>query len=228
MQLILLDVEALRDKDHHDYSEIVELGAVKLRSISKSLIQAETFQSFIKPVFLQVKRKFCHFTHIEKTLLETAEPFAQVIDRFQTWIGDEETVFIGWSTHDRSMLIQNCKFHGIDSGWICTSYADLQEEVDQILGSKTNTGLKAAMDQYGIRFKGVQHRALDDALNTAAILKKILPEASETFLEKLNLNERSHSEKAENHGHGGKIDEEIIDDGTGCRSDAQRIAYKSC
>lgn len=222
MQLILLDIEALRGKEHHDLSEIVELGAVKLRSFSDSIIQIDTFQSFIHPVYFQISKKFCQLTHIEKQMLESASPFCEVLERFRKWIGDEETIFIGWSTHDRSMMIQNCRIHSLDSSWVC-SYVDLQEEVDQILGSKTNTGLKSAMDKFGIEFQGAQHRALDDALNTSRILRKILPEASEKFLNKLHLKDEFHSEttRIAQCGHGGKIDEKTYGINISCRDDVQ-------
>lgn len=229
LQFILLDIEALRGKEHHDLSEIVELGAVRLRSFQNSLEPIDTFQSFIRPVFFQVSRKFRQLTHIERDMLENADCFEGVIERFREWIGSEETIFIGWSMHDRSMMIQNCKIYGLDSSWICGSYVDLQEEADQIFGSKTTTSLKWAMEQYGIEFEGIRHRALDDALNTLKVLLRILPEAKKTFLAKLNLIDSYQSERLALCDHGGKINEEAYGISFSCRNDGQwRTVRNGC
>ena len=57
-----------------------------------------------------------------------------------------------------------------DLNWLDERWVDLQQEFDDRLGLHNSLALKHALGAMGHEFEGNQHTALDDAINTSAIL----------------------------------------------------------
>lgn len=64
----------------------------------------------------------------------------------------------------------------MDIDWI-RNYNDLQFMYSELkaAGRKQRFGLAAAIEMEQLRFVGTQHRALDDAFNTAKLLRLVYP-----------------------------------------------------
>ena len=63
------------------------------------------------------------------------------------------------------MKLKDFDVHWLDSRWV-----DLQQEFDDRLGLHNSLALKHALGAMDRDFEGTQHTALDDAINTSAIL----------------------------------------------------------
>lgn len=155
--------------------EIIELGAVKL---NEQLTEVDRFQAFVKPRLLvklapTIKRK----TKIEQVDINNAESLAQVLEQFQSFIGDEYTL-IAWGPDDLRHLRTNCEFNKLDIEWI-ENYFDLQKAYMTLRKLPSQPALKNVLAELDLEEYGNYHRGLDDALNTAKVFRKIFGEIIE-------------------------------------------------
>ncbi|MGC4377776.1 3'-5' exonuclease [Fictibacillus sp. Mic-4] len=155
-------------------SEIIEIGAVRLRMIRGELQAVDQFQSFVQPKMDTLNHRIMSLTGITKGDIITAPPFTAVIKDFQEWIGVREYYLCSWGPEDKWALITDATYHNIPIDWII-NHNDLQFLFSMLHESEKGFryGLTRALNKLNIKQEGSQHRALDDALNTAKIFKEI-------------------------------------------------------
>ncbi|WKL00263.1 exonuclease domain-containing protein [Paenibacillus amylolyticus] len=93
------------------------------------------------------------------------------MNQFIAWMGSDAYYMCSWGPDDRSKLISHCRTHQLDVAWI-TNHNDLQQQWSRTVrkeGKFRQLGLAQALEICGIEFDGTQHRALDDAINTAKV-----------------------------------------------------------
>lgn len=201
MVLIIVDLEwngAFSKKAHGYFNEIIEIGAVKL---NERMEQLDTFHSVIRPV---VSRKLSSIvtdlTSITDDELEVGVTFPGAVSSLRKWVGKEEAVLLTWSTTDLSVLLENCRyFLGSDRIPFMSSYVDAQAYCQKQLGVENGQqlGLERAGELLQLEENALDHhRALDDSLLTAAVLRRLydpaafLPlirEADDSFYDRLNF-----------------------------------------
>lgn len=100
------------------------------------------------------------------------ETYAMCFKKFIEWVGNGETKIYSWSMSDIEQLKRECRYKlpEFDVAWLNERWIDLQQEFDDQLGLHNNLALKHALGAIGCTFEGTQHTALDDAINTSAIL----------------------------------------------------------
>ena len=98
--------------------------------------------------------------------------YAPSFQRFVDWVGAEEVKIYSWSMSDIKQLRAECRYKlpDFDTGWLDARWVDLQQKFDDRLGLHNNLALKYALGAMDHDFEGRQHTALDDAINTGAIL----------------------------------------------------------
>ena len=164
----------------HGYiNEIIEFGAVKL---DKQLNITDRFSCFVKPqVGKKISSIITDLTSITDANLTDAMPFMQVMSRFKKWAGD--CVISTWGTSDILALLENCRyFGGMETIPFLQRYADMQVFVERMLNTdgKEQLGLSKAAEMLGINMDALDHhRALDDSVLTAMVLKNLY--AKESF-----------------------------------------------
>lgn len=178
MRFIITDLEwngSYTRKTHGYFNEIIEIGAVK---VDETLGSAETFHTVIRPV---ISRKLSNIvtdlTNITPEELEEGLPFQEAVKLFTEWIGEEEAVLATWSNTDLLVMMENFRYYNRNETIpFATHYVDLQRfcqhqlEVD----SGHQLGLSHAAERLGISEEGMAlHRALDDSILTARVLKKL-------------------------------------------------------
>ncbi len=201
MVLIVLDLEwngAFSKKTHGYFNEIIEIGAVKLND---RMEQLSTFHCVIRPV---VGRKLSSIvtdlTSITEEELAVGRTFPGAASLLRKWIGREEAVLLTWSTTDLSVLTENCRyFLGSDRIPFMSAYVDAQAYCQKRLGleGSQQLGLERAAGLLEIEDGGLDHhRALDDSLLTAAVLRRLydavdflplIQKADTSFYERLNF-----------------------------------------
>jgi len=182
---LVVDVEAtcwpdeqpeLRGRQR-EISEIIEIGAVRLEG--PELRQTGVYQAFVQPLAYPELSAFCRqLTSITQSDVDAAPPFPQAWARFAEWIGPDtaEVVMASWSTYDQHLFVRQCQEHDIEDepGW---SHIDLKAEYGRwVFGQRGERGrfrLSQALDNVGVDVSGTAHRALDDARNTARLLRHI-------------------------------------------------------
>ena len=149
--------------------EVIEIGAVKL---DDRFQQIDKFQCYVKPKYGSITRHIQKLTGITNDLLADKPEFAEAFKNFLDWIGTTEVTLYSWSNSDINQLKYECsyKIEGFDISRLEKHWVDLQKEFDDELGLRGNLALKYAVGAINKNFAGTQHTALDDAINTAAIL----------------------------------------------------------
>lgn len=176
MSIVVLDLEwngAYSKRLHGYINEIIEFGAVKL---DEKLNIVDRFSCFVKPqVGKKISSVITDLTNITNDNLSDAMSFLQVMSQFKKWAGD--CITTTWGTSDVLVLIENCRyFGGMDTVPFLKHYVDLQVYVEQMLGvdGKEQLGLSKAVEMVGADDSALDHhRALDDSVLTALVLKKL-------------------------------------------------------
>lgn len=177
MNYIVLDLEwnqspnGKEDSVDHLPFEIIEIGAVKL---DDKLNQTGEFHSLIKPrVYRKLHFKICEVTHMDmNTLRQEGGDFAEVMERFLDWCGDEDYYFCTWGSMDLTELQRNMVYYGMEIPFpIPLLYYDIQKIYCLQYGDGRN---KVSLDQ-AVQLQDMEqerpfHRALDDAFYTGRIL----------------------------------------------------------
>lgn len=173
---IVFDLEATcesRDIDKNYDKEIIEIGAVKIRG--KEIV--DEFSIIIKPKDNPTVTDYClNLTGITQDDVNNGVSFKEGSKKFIDWSkkDNDNVLYIAWSDFDRWQFNKDCKRNNID--FKLRKYMDLREFYKKKKGitSKKTISLRKTLNKEDINFEGRQHRALDDAKNTAKLYLKIL------------------------------------------------------
>ena len=156
--------------------ETIEIGAVML---DDDLQEITTFRTYVKPEHSDgITRKITRLTGITDNMVFNAPKFSSALRMFTDWSlgnGDDITVY-AWSRTDygqisKEMCLKEYEPSEKEAPVLRKEWSDFQHEFENHLGFNQNISLKAALDMAGIDFTGSEHDALDDARNTAELLK---------------------------------------------------------
>ena len=149
--------------------EVIEIGAVRL---GEDFVQEDTFRCYVRPEYGAIKKHITRLTSITQAMVDTGDVFVPSFQAFVDWIGDAETTIYSWSMSDIKQLKSECrvKLPSFDLAWLDARWVDLQQQFDDRLGLHNSLALRHALGAINKDFEGTQHTALDDAINTSAIL----------------------------------------------------------
>ena len=121
---------------------------------------------------------FCReLTHISQADVDAAAPFREVWASFEHWLGqhrEQLQAWVSWGDYDRQQLHQEWHLHGLDS-LRTLAHINLKQRFAKARHLQRPAGLNGALQLAGMHFCGQQHRALEDARNTARLLPLSLP-----------------------------------------------------
>ena len=112
-----------------------------------------------------------------------APAFSETIGQFLSWchsIRDDIQIY-QWSESDYEQIAKELVLKGIcpdpEDIELLKEFQDFQKEYGETLGLSKAVSLKEAVMYAGVDFLGKEHNALDDAKNTAALLRIVrIPE----------------------------------------------------
>ena len=156
--------------------EIVEIGAVRVDGNMEILDQ---YCEFVKPeCYQKMNGNVKELTDITNEMIQQGRPFREVMTEFLDWCGGD--AFLTWSENDIIMIEDNMLFHGMNIDDLPKCY-DMQLLFDdQVTQEDRPFALSYAMWKFGIKPQR-SHDALNDAINTVEVLKKL--DLSEGFEE---------------------------------------------
>lgn len=177
MNFVIMDLEwnnSFNKLTKKFMNEIIEVGAVKLDSELKFV---DEFSELIRPVVSKkLRSKIKNLTNISNEEVRTGRPFADVINDFAEWVGDDAVV-MSWGDTDLRTLLSNCKwFFKEEKVSFIKKYADLQKYCQCFINMENvqQAGLSYAAGCLGIDpEKYPHHRALDDSILSAECFKKV-------------------------------------------------------
>ncbi len=156
--------------------ETIEIGAVML---GDDLQEITAFRTYVKPEHSDgITRKITRLTGITDNMVLNAPKFNTALRMFTDWSlgkGDDITVY-AWSKTDYGQISKEMYLKGYETSEkeetvLKKEWSDFQHEFENHLGFNQNISLKTALDMSGIGFTGSEHNALDDARNTAELLR---------------------------------------------------------
>ena len=149
-------------------NEIIEIGAVKL---DDDLNEMDRFCSFIKPaVYTKINTEVKKLTDITNDMVYQGVEFPEAITKFLEWCEDGD--FITWSENDIIMIENNMMYYDLSIDNLPRCY-DIQPIFsDQIMDEDRNYALSYALWKLDIKPE-TSHDALNDALNTAEVLRRL-------------------------------------------------------
>ena len=181
MKHIIIDLEMNevardRKKRRGISNETIEIGAVML---DESYREVSCFKTYVKPAYNDIIMPIVkRITGITESMVKKAPEFNEAYHQFLSWCleAEDELVFYSWSNADHIQFTRessNKKYKPspeelqiIGSQWV-----DFQKLFGQKLGYRNSLGLKDALELTDIHFEGSEHDALDDARNTASLLR---------------------------------------------------------
>lgn len=154
--------------------EVIEIGAVMLDDRNKEISR---FQCYVRPEYCNgITKHITNITGIETAQVAEAECFYESFLRFCTWCGTDYEIY-SWSDSDpvqlqKEMLLKRMPVLQ-EFGYMFTHWHDLQKEFDEMLFCERRIGLKAAVKNAGLEFRGRAHSALSDAEATADLYREM-------------------------------------------------------
>ena len=155
--------------------EIIQIGAVRINARGDVL---DTFEVNLRPrIFRKLQHHIAKVTGLSQGDLDAGLPMKEGLQKFLDWAGPDAEL-AEWGLDDVPVLKQNLFLVGLDENWPDKWY-DLQRIFLQAYPRKEGEGLtlESVVDRLGIPKEEPFHNALDDALYTAKICRKLPPEA---------------------------------------------------
>lgn len=176
---LVIDLEATTDEGGWPVAEmeIIELGVSLVNRDGREL---DHFQRFVRPSRRPCLTHFCRdLTRISQANIDAAAPLTDVWPVFERWLQrfvGEIQGWVSWGDYDRQQLLLAWQQHGIASLLADVPHINLKQRFAKARKLQRPTGLNAALQLAGLQFNGQQHRALEDARNTARLLPLALPD----------------------------------------------------
>lgn len=175
---LVIDLEATTEEGGWPLveMEVIEMGA---SLVDRAGHEIDHFQRFVKPVRRPHLTGFCKkLTRIGQADVDAASPMATVWPAFERWLGHHLPHLAGWVSwgdYDRHQLEQEWQHHHLHSALGDVPHINLKQRFADARQLKHPLGLNSALQLAGLVFQGQQHRALEDARNTARLLPLVLP-----------------------------------------------------
>ncbi|MFS2091591.1 exonuclease domain-containing protein [Pseudomonas sp. Pseusp11] len=175
---LVIDLEATTDEGGWPVTEmeIIEIGATLVDRKGREL---DHFQCFVRPLRRPLLTPFCReLTHITQANVDAAQPLSDVWVSFERWLGQHLSNLEGWASwgdYDRKQLLQEWQRLQLGSALSRVPHMNLKQRFAKACRLERPLGLNGALQLAGLQFNGQQHRALEDARNTARLLPLIFP-----------------------------------------------------
>lgn len=153
--------------------EIIEIGAVKL---DREYRQIDSFSCYVRPEMNHITKKVTEITGITDETVADAVDFAQAMEAFVDWIGQEPVRVYAWSESDKKQLLAELRYKKLYDGQLPPNmrrWMDFQKVYTRIMGLSRSMSLSSAINIIDNDFEGHQHSALDDAANSAELLRLV-------------------------------------------------------
>jgi inhibitor of KinA sporulation pathway (predicted exonuclease) len=175
---LVIDLEATTDDGGWPVTEmeIIEIGATL---VDRKGREVDYFQCFVRPLQRPLLTPFCReLTHITQANVDAAQTLSEVWPSFEQWLGQHQSVLEGWASwgdYDRKQLLQEWQRLQLTSVLASVPHMNLKQRFAKALRLERPLGLNGALQLVGMQFNGQQHRALEDARNTARLLPQVFP-----------------------------------------------------
>ncbi len=155
--------------------EIIQIGAVKLDDNFNII---DKINLYIRPnLYKEIHPYVKDITGLCEEFLQDKPFFKDAYIDFEKFLGTEEHIFCVWGNGDLKALYRNLSYYNMLKSDLILKYIDVQNLATKFLKYSKGgcIGLKTAIELLELPIKEDFHDALNDALYTAEIFKKISP-----------------------------------------------------
>lgn len=176
---LVIDLEATTDEGGWPVTEmeVIEIGASLVNRDGREI---DHFQRFVRPLRRPLLTSFCRqLTHITQANIDGAATLKDVWPSFERWLAPYHSRlqgWVSWGDYDRKQLLQEWQQQNLQSILDQVPHMNLKQRFAKARRLDRPLGLTAALQLAGLQFCGQQHRALEDARNTARLLPLVIPE----------------------------------------------------
>ncbi|AGA69482.1 inhibitor of the KinA pathway to sporulation, predicted exonuclease [Desulfitobacterium dichloroeliminans LMG P-21439] len=157
------------------FSEIIEVGAIVLDQNGK--LGDKTYSAFVKPQFWpRLADESYGITGIRQEDVDRGVSLEEAISHLQELAPQRDSYLVAWGDADRKVLGSVCEKYGLAYPFIWDNYVDLAEEYKAYRSLDRLLSLKRAIEENGIEQIGILHSALDDAINAAQVMGRMMSE----------------------------------------------------
>lgn len=157
------------------FQEIIEVGAILVDENRK--LSDKTYSAFVKPRFWpRLAEESYAITGIRQEDVDQGVSLEVAIAELQKLSPERDIMLVAWGDADRKVLGSVCEKYGIDYPFIWENYIDLAEEYKAFRSLDKRASLKRAIEENEIEQIGILHSALDDAMNAAQVMIRMMNE----------------------------------------------------
>lgn len=174
--ILVVDIEATCWKDKLPYifpeprNEIIEIGIAVIDIKTKTLVESRSI--IVIPPTTEISDFCTELTTLTPEFIQThGIPFKDAMDICRNEYKMHRNVFASWGDYDRRSFEKNCKWNGVEN-----PVNNLNLNIKALFSAKMgyNGGQAKCGEDLGIQMEGTAHRGIDDAVNTAKILIKLI------------------------------------------------------
>ena len=193
--IFVLDFESTcwKDKENSFGQEVIEFPVVLLNTETGEI--EDQFHQYVQPTEHSKLSAFCtELTGIQQDVVDNSVPIGVCLRLFTHWLqkhidekrmwfpsllktqleGEGRAVFATWSDWDLNTCLQyECKRKGISYSAHLKTWIDLRKTFRTFYNCYPQ-GLNGALSRVGIKFEGREHSGIDDATNTACLVRKMM------------------------------------------------------
>ncbi|MFA7349528.1 MAG: 3'-5' exonuclease [Methylotenera sp.] len=174
-EIVVIDLEATcwstPEETALNVSEIIEIGVCILDVITGEIKNQKGL--IIQPRESKISPFCVELTGITQDMVDSGMKFDEAIKVLKKEYGVSRRMMGAWGNYDQNMLLKECARCDIKSPFGPT-YLNISAIATLKLKANRRLGVSEALEMFGLKFEGRQHRGVDDAFNTARLLREIL------------------------------------------------------
>lgn len=195
MNYLVIDLEMCkvpkhyRNKKYKYANEIIQVGAVLLDEEYEIIGR---INQYVHPEYGVIDHFISNLTGIQNTQVKHAPCLKEVLKHMIDWLGDREYKVYAWSDSDYSQLQHEIKSKeiedpNIEEFMVSDRWTDYQAVFGERFDFLRAVSLEEALNCCDIEVVGRLHDGLDDAVNTAKLIKTL--EQNENFVLRNSIEE---------------------------------------
>ena len=155
------------------FPEIIEAGSVLLDPPNYEF--AKPYQTFVKPQnYPRLTEECKNITLIKQQDVDGGITFEAMLEALCAFYQPGITFFAAWGNADRDVITTACLRYKLTCPFCWNDYIDLAEEYKLFYSFERCHSLKNALEERQISQQGLSHLALDDAINAAQVMLRML------------------------------------------------------
>lgn len=155
-------------------NEIIQIGAVMLNQEMEIISE---FSTYVKPEFGEITFAIYNLTGITESMLKSAPSLDTALKMLEAWMNQKVRCIYAWSENDYYQMLFEITGKGLltveNEALLDMEWIDYQKSFGDRFEMERCVSLEEALNLAEINIEGQLHNGLDDAYNTALLIRKL-------------------------------------------------------